>query len=113
MMLDANRKNKCRKCTKSGKEVEIMKETKLNRPVNCETLSEEQSKEVCGGAGLTIAALCVTITGLVWTQGYPAAGRYAKKVWPNGIPKAAKVALMAAFPDPIGWYNFEKAYKKA
>ena len=90
-----------------------MNRKNLELPTNCELLTDEQSKTVCGGGGLTIAALCVAITSLVWTQGYAAAGHYAKKVWPNGIPKAAKVALMAAFPDPIGWYNFEKAYKKA
>ena len=85
-----------------------MKANAMMLPIHCEVLSEEKSKEVYGG--VPVFSIVTTIVGLVWNYGYPTAGRYAKKVWPTKIPTAAKLALMAAFPDPIGWSQFMKGY---
>lgn len=85
----------------------MIKKTEMVMPANCETVKEEEAKKVYGGAVVETVA---TLVELAWAYGYPAAGAYAKQLWPNGIPTGAKIALMAAFPDPIGWIQFMNGY---
>lgn len=84
-----------------------MKTSRMVLPSSCEILGEERSKTIYGGG---FPAIIVAIVGLAWAWGYPAAGRYARKIWPKGIPSWAKVALMASFPDPVGWDRFMAGY---
>lgn len=85
----------------------MIKEKEMLMPANCEEVSETEAKEIYGGFD---PATIATLVGLAWEFGYPAAGKYAKQIWPDGIPTGAKIALMAAFPDPIGWAQFMNGY---
>ena len=86
-----------------------MKKTKMVLPTNCELVTEEASKELYGGFPAWVLAL----QAIMYAHGYPAAGAYAKKIWPNGIPSYAKHVLANLVPDPVAWWRFMQGYDAA
>ena len=83
-----------------------MKQTKMVLPSNCAMLTDEESKRLYG----SFPAWVLTLQAMMYVSGYPAAGHYARKLWPNGIPGYAKHILANLVPDPVAWKRFMDGY---